>query len=262
MTHSLFSLTGRVALVTGAAGHLGRAMSEALAEAGAKVYLNGRRVGPLEELRDSLRGRGLAAEIAPFDVGDEAALTAFMDGLGRSDGRLDVLINNAHSGRIGTIATATATDYADAHNLAVTAAGIAIQKATPLMQAAGQASVINIASMYGMVSPDPAIYGDSGFNNPPWYGAAKAGLLQLTRYAACHLAPLGIRVNAISPGAFPPASVATTLPEFHAKLCAKVPMRRTGAPEELKGIVVFLASDAASYVTGANIPVDGGWTAW
>jgi NAD(P)-dependent dehydrogenase (short-subunit alcohol dehydrogenase family) len=99
-------------------------------------------------------------------------------------------------------------------------------------------------------------------NNPPHYGAAKAALLQYTRYAAVHLAPQGIRVNAISPGPFPPEAVQQRDPTFAAALTQKVPMGRLGKPEDMGGAVVFLASSASRFVTGANLPVDGGWTAW
>lgn len=116
--------------------------------------------------------------------------------------------------------------------------------------------------MYGSVSPDPSIYGTSGLNNPPYYGAAKAGLIQLTRYAACHLAADRIRVNCISPGPFPSPQALERDPGFHGRLNAKNPMRRTGEPAELAGPLLFLASDASSYVTGTNLAVDGGWTAW
>jgi NAD(P)-dependent dehydrogenase (short-subunit alcohol dehydrogenase family) len=116
--------------------------------------------------------------------------------------------------------------------------------------------------MYASVSPDASIYGVSGANSPPYYGSAKAALIQLTRYTACHLAADRIRVNSISPGPFPAAQFLQRDPEFASRLSAKVPMRRTGNPEELQGPLLFLASDASSYVTGANLAVDGGWTAW
>jgi NAD(P)-dependent dehydrogenase (short-subunit alcohol dehydrogenase family) len=116
--------------------------------------------------------------------------------------------------------------------------------------------------MYGMVSPDPSIYRDSGKNNPAHYGATKAGMIQLTRYLACHLSPGRVRVNCVSPGPFPDTDVDPGIPEFYDKLAAKVPMGRSGNPEEAAGPVVFLLSEAASYVNGANLAVDGGWTAW
>ena len=262
----LFSLEGRTALVTGAAGHLGRAIAAALAGAGALVYLNGRRPGPLEDLRDALRGEGASVEIAPFDVLDQMAVTAFLARLAQQSGRLDVLVNNAHSGRAGTLESGEAKDYADAFAVAVqaaaelTKAGLELLKTAAMRQ--GYASVINIASMYGMVSPDPSIYGDSGHDNPPYYGAAKAGLIQLTRYAAVHLAAHKVRVNAISPGPFPPPALAERMPDLWALLNQKPPMRRVGHASELQGAVLFLASDASTYVTGINLPVDGGWTAW
>jgi gluconate 5-dehydrogenase len=113
--------------------------------------------------------------------------------------------------------------------------------------------------MYGHVSPDHRLYGDSGMNNPPFYGAAKSGLLQLTRYLACHLGPSAIRCNSISPGPFPSDGVTA---EFAARLIDKVPMGRLGQPRDLAGVLLLLASDAGSYINGADIPVDGGWISW
>lgn len=263
MTAPLFDLSGRVAFVSGAAGHLGTAMAEALADAGAKVLLNGRNRDKLEAQAEALRGRGLAAAAEAFDITDETETRARFAAIAAREGRLDVLVNNAYAGRAATIAAATAEDFRKTYEIGVTAAFVAVQAALPALEkaaaASGQAAIVNIASMYGCVSPDPRLYGDSGMNNPPFYGAVKGGLLQLTRYFACHLAPRRIRCNAISPGPFPPASVA---PDFAAKLVDKVPMARLGRPDDLKGAVVFLASDAAAYVTGVNLPVDGGWTAW
>lgn len=262
----LFSLEGRVALVTGAAGHLGSAMSTALAGAGALVYVNGRRHGPLEELRDALRRGGFLAEIAPFDVSDEESVKLFVSQIAGQSGRLDVLVNNAHSGRPGTLQTASEDDFAKAFAVSVLAASRLTMLSLELLRAGarsqGHSSVINIASMYGMVSPDPSIYGDSGHNSPPYYGAAKAGLIQLTRHAAIHLAADKIRVNAISPGAFPSPALEERMPELWTLLNHKPPMRRVGVPSEIQGAVLFLASDASTYVTGVNLPVDGGWTAW
>jgi NAD(P)-dependent dehydrogenase (short-subunit alcohol dehydrogenase family) len=253
-----FSLSGRVALVTGGAGHLGKAICRGLAEAGGCVLVNGRDVAKANAFVETLRKEGLAAEALAFDVTDQESI----DRAFATITRLDILVNNAVLSRPGTIATTPASTFAPAAAIASGAAYAMTRAALPLMRHTG-GSIINVASMYGVVSPDPRIYGDSGYDNPPSYGAAKAGLIQLTRYLACHLAGDRIRVNSISPGPFPPVETLEALhPEFLRALEQKVPMQRVGRPTELSGVVVFLASDASSYITGANIPVDGGWTAW
>jgi NAD(P)-dependent dehydrogenase (short-subunit alcohol dehydrogenase family) len=255
---AMFRLEGRVAFLSGASGHLGRPMAKALASAGAHVVLNGRKEEALAVFVGELKSAGLSASVACFDVTDESAVRRHIGLIGEQYGRLDVLVNNASSGRPGTIESATAADFEQLYRVKV---------ATALLKEAGSrragsASVINVASMYGSVSPDPSIYGTSGANSPPYYGPAKAGLIQLTRYAACHLAPQGIRVNCISPGPFPNAKYLERDTEFHSRLKTKNPMHRTGDPAELRGPLLFLASDASSYVTGINLAVDGGWTAW
>jgi NAD(P)-dependent dehydrogenase (short-subunit alcohol dehydrogenase family) len=264
---SRFRLDGRVAFLSGASGHLGRPMARALASAGAHVVLNGRKLQALEAVADELKGSGLSASLACFDVIDEGAARRHIGLIREQYGRLDVLVNNASVSKPGTIESATPADFEQLYRVNVVAAFQLLQAATPLLQEAGSrrqgsASVINIASMYGSVSPDPSIYGTSGANSPPYYGPAKAGLIQLTRYAACHLATQGIRVNCISPGPFPNAQYLERDSEFHGQLNSKNPMRRTGDPEELQGPLLFLASEASSYVTGINLVVDGGWTAW
>jgi NAD(P)-dependent dehydrogenase (short-subunit alcohol dehydrogenase family) len=264
---SQFRLDGRVAFLTGATGHLGRPMARALAAAGALVILNARHQDALESFAAELVGAGMRVSIACFDVTDEKSARAHIDLIAKQHGRLDVLVNNASFGRAGGIDSSTAEDFREAYDVNVVAAFQLLQFSLPLLKESargtpGGASVINIASMYGSVSPDASIYGVSGANNPPFYGAAKAGLIQLTRYAACHLAPERIRVNSISPGPFPVAKYLERDPEFGNRLNAKVPMHRTGKPDEVQGPLLFLASDASSYVTGANLPVDGGWTAW
>ena len=115
--------------------------------------------------------------------------------------------------------------------------------------------------MYGKVSPDPSIYEDSLLNSLPNYGAGKAAVIQYTRFLACHLAKKRIRVNSVSPGPFPQEEVQQNI-EFINRLKKKIPMGRIGLPHELKGVIVFLASNASSFITGENILVDGGWTAW
>jgi NAD(P)-dependent dehydrogenase (short-subunit alcohol dehydrogenase family) len=262
-----FELRGKVALLTGATGHLGKSMAQALATAGAHVVLNARHRDALESLSADLNSHGGSSSTACFDVTDAPTSEAQIGKIAETYGHLDVLVNNANTGRPGTFESATAEDFDTAYRVNVVAAFQLLQLSLPLLKRSAErttagASVINIASMYGTVSPDPSIYGVSGANNPPYYGAAKSGLIQLTRYAACHLARYRIRVNCISPGPFPSSHFLERDPEFATRLAAKVPLGRIGNPEELQGPLLFLASDASSYVTGANLAVDGGWTAW
>ena len=263
----LFQLEGRVALITGATGHLGASMSSALAMAGAQVIVNARNREAATLLAQTLVKQGHQAIAMPFDVTSERNVQRALAKIDKEFGRLDVVVNNAYAGRSGTIANAKAADFSKAYQISVEAAFRIVQLAHPLLREAAKssgssASVINIASMYGVVSPDPRVYGSSGANNPPFYGPAKAALIQLTRYLACHLATDRIRVNAISPGPFPSDAVAGRNPELIAELSRRVPLGRVGHPVEIAGALLFLASDASSYVTGANIAVDGGWTAW
>lgn len=264
---SLFRLDAKVAFLSGATGLLGRPMAEALGAAGAHVILNARNRDRVEALASEMTSRGNQVSTASFDVTDLSAVREHVARIAEQHGRLDILINNASSGRNGTIDSATAEDFEQAYRVNVIAAFEMIQASLPILREAarrarGGASVVNVGSMYGSVSPDPSIYGHSGAGNPPFYGAAKAGLIQLTRYAACHLASDGIRVNCISPGPFPAAHYLERDPEFHTRLKAKTPLHRTGDPSEIRGPLLFLASSASSYVTGVNLPVDGGWTAW
>lgn len=261
---SLFSLEGRRALVTGATGYLGRAMCKALAEAGAHVLVNGRDEAKVSTLVGELRATGGSADGWIFDVTDPVAVEhAFVS---HELLPLHVLVNNAYVGGAGSLATVGAQDYRDSFEVTLVAADALLRAAMPALRAAvaasEDASVINVASMYGMVSPDPRIYADPHTANPPFYGAAKAALLQWTRYAACELGPKGIRVNSLSPGPFPSLASQAASPAFMAKLASKVPLGRIGCANEVGGPLVFLASSASSYVNGANLVVDGGWTSW
>jgi NAD(P)-dependent dehydrogenase (short-subunit alcohol dehydrogenase family) len=263
----LFGLKGRIALVTGAAGHIGRHIVSALCDGGAHVIMNGRNETHLEAERERVSRSGKSVSAIAGDITDDSFLDRLSKQIEKDFGRLDIVVNNAYSGKTNTLESATLADFENAFKIAVVSAFRIVQLTTGLLEKAaeasgGSASVINIATMYAVVSPNPAIYGNTRQNNPPDYGAAKAGLLQYTRYAACHLAPHKIRVNAISPGPFPAPRTIETMPEFICELNRKNPMGRVGTPDELRGAILFLASDASSYVTGVNIPVDGGWTAW
>lgn len=263
MSDGIFALDDRGVVVTGGGGHLGRAITLALARAGAFVVAMGRTSGSLEsvvEMSDCLAGR-----VVPClgDVSRSDDIQKAMDLIKSSEKRLCGWINNAFE----DTASALGDLERNAVELSVSSGLIdpmmIIDQVVAEMHNHGRGgSIVNIASMYGLVSPDPTAYATSPhYHNPPAYGAAKAGLIQHTRYAAVHLAKQGIRVNAISPGPFPGPAVQQDK-AFIEALASRTPMGRIGEPDELAGAVVFLISDASSYMTGQNLIVDGGWTAW
>jgi gluconate 5-dehydrogenase len=239
-------------------------MALALARAGAVVVIAGRRPESLAEVAKEAGALGLAGRVIaqPADISDAAAVASVVSRVEHEAGRLDGWVNNACSSSMDGLLEASWRAVQQTMNVGFTAAFQALQIAARAMLPRRKGTIINIASMYGMVSPQPAAYQSAPqFHNPPAYGAAKAALLQLTRYAACHLARHGIRVNAISPGPFP-SPVVQENRDFCRALEARVPLGRIGQPDELVGALIFLLSDASSYVTGHNLVVDGGWTAW
>jgi NAD(P)-dependent dehydrogenase (short-subunit alcohol dehydrogenase family) len=262
MIADLFRLDGAVAFVSGAAGHLGRPMVRALGEAGAHVILNGRQMPRLEAFAAELAHDGLSAECAAFDMADTSACRAFFS----SRPRLDVLVNNAIAMTPKPFAALEPDDFAATYMSGVAAPFEAVRAALPALRnavaAAGEARIVNIASMYAAVSPDKRIYAKPEQSSPFHYGPAKAALLQLTRHLAAELAGEKIRVNALVPGPFPRPQVSDDDPAFAARLAGKTMLGRFGAAEEIAGPLLFLATRASSYVTGAALAVDGGWTAW
>lgn len=258
-----FSLKGKTILVTGASGHLGAAVSKGLAQQGAHLLLNGRSPDNVGELVESIRRSGGTADSAVFDIRDEQVVAEFFGQ--KANQALHAVVNNAYAGCSGSMQTAASQNYRDSYEVVVVAAHNLLKSALPSLRLAassGGASVINICSMYGMVSPDLRLYDDAKSANPPSYGAAKAALIQWTRYAACEFGAEGIRINSVSPGPFPSDAVTAAEPEFIRRLEEKVPMGRVGRSVEMVGPIVFLASDASSFVNGSNIVVDGGWTCW
>lgn len=256
-----FRLDGRTAIVTGGTGHLGGGICEALARAGADVA-----VLSTSEERGAERAKRLAADHSVEAAGFEADLEEVEEvervvaEVADRFGGIDVLVNNAYFGAMASLEDMTPEAWARGLDGALSSCFFMLQACLPHLRASSWGAVVNVGSMYGVVSPDPSIYRDTPFGSAPSYGAGKAGLIQLTRYAAVYLAEDGIRVNAVSPGPFPAPGVREHR-EFIGRLEAKVPLRRIGRPEEVGGAIVFLASDAASYVTGHNLMVDGGWTA-
>jgi NAD(P)-dependent dehydrogenase (short-subunit alcohol dehydrogenase family) len=261
---NIFSLDGKTALLTGATGYLGSAMAFVLAEAGAHVLVNSRSKEKGEALVRSLTDARYSAESAIFDVTNQMAIDAFFTDYAAKP--LHILINNAYVGGAGSIEVAAEKSYIDSYDVTLLAAHKLLQAALPSLRLAvkqdGDASVINLTSMYAMVSPDQRIYASEHAVNPPFYGAAKAALLHWTRYAACEFGPEGIRVNSVSPGPFPSKTVQSENPLLIQSLEKKVPLGRIGQADEIKGPILFLASSASTYLNGSNVVVDGGWTCW
>lgn len=257
-----FCLVDKRILVTGATGFLGRSIALGLAELGATILVNGRNQESVGTFVDELCDLKFRALPAVFDVNDAEQVRSWCLEYGPQ--ALHGLVNNAYSGGGGTVESSDAADYRASFEVSVVAAQRLVQSLLPSFRTAanssGWASVVNIASMYGMVVPDRRIYSDSKSTNPPFYGASKAALLQWTRYAACEFGWENIRFNSISPGPFPSTSVKQDNPEFVNILVGKVPMGRVGNADELCGPVAFLLSSSSSFVNGSNLVVDGGWT--
>jgi NAD(P)-dependent dehydrogenase (short-subunit alcohol dehydrogenase family) len=262
-----FDLAGRIALVTGGAGWLGAPIVLGLCRAGAHVVFVGRTRQTLADLKARLDSEQLSSEPLVADMTKDHDIDSLMGHIGGQFGKLNILVNNAYSGLPGETGL-EAPDHAFSAAIegSVTASWKLITRGLPLLENAaaldGGASIINISSMYGKVSPDPGIYEATNQPmNPAYYGVAKAGLAQLTRWLALSLGRKKIRVNTISPGPFPSGAVQEKSPDFIAALSRKTALGRIGAPHEVAGPVVFLASDESSFVTGADLAVDGGWTA-
>jgi len=260
MAQNLFRLEGKTAFVSGSRGHLGSAMARALAEAGAHVIVNGRDAGALQQFAAGLSGEGFSVEAAAFDAHEVEKIRDFFGRLTR----LDVLVNNIGFMQGAAFADVRPQDFAATYAATVGMAFETVRASLPALKAAvaasGDASVINISSMYGRVAPDARLYDRREQQSPFHYGPAKAGLEQLTRHLAAELGPEKIRVNALVPGAFPQPGKMP--PGLEPRLAAKTMLGRIGAADEIAGPLVFLAGPASSYVTGASLVVDGGWTAW
>lgn len=258
-------LDGRRALVTGAAGHIGLAASEALIEMGADVALVDLDADACSKRAEELSSQREGSVFPmPCDLRDEAATREAVHQAVSHMGGLDIVVHCA--AYVGTTQvpgwatsfqeqTVEAWDAAMRVNL--TSAFIMVQEAQAALSATEHGSVIFFASTYGLVGPDMHIYKDTGMANAAGYGASKGGLLQLMRYLSTVLAPR-VRVNAITPG-----GVSRGQPElFQERYNAKTPLDRMAVEEDLKGAVAYLASDLSAYVTGHNLVIDGGWTAW
>lgn len=259
----LFSLRGKTAVVTGGAGYLGTPICETLAELGANLVLASRDRGKCEAKCEEIArdfpaaGKLVALEL---DVLRKGAGDALMTQIHEHFPAIDILVNNAWSGNKNSWESISEDDWEYDVDMCLNSVFRITKAAFPdLKQTKGV--ILNIGSMYGHIGPDYRIYDGKEFANPPSYGAAKAGVIQFTKYLASFLSPHEIRVNALSPGAFPhPPTQKHEV--FMQKLGSKNPMNRIGQPDELKGAVALLCSPAGSYITGQNLCVDGGWAIW
>jgi NAD(P)-dependent dehydrogenase (short-subunit alcohol dehydrogenase family) len=258
-----FDLSGKTAWVVGGAGLLGSAVCHALAEHGASVVVSDLNAERSRELVGAICDKNLKAEAIPLDVTDEAAIAATANEIVARHGRLDACVVMVWAYSRSTMENITAAQWEACMRVTLTGAFLVSRESARCMKSAGHGgSIVQFSSMYGVVSPDPRMYPPPLNPNPIDYGVAKAGILQMSRYQAIALAPEGIRVNSIIPGPFPYESTQRDDSDFMQRLVAKTPMGRVGKAEEIAGSVVFLCSDASTYVTGAQIAVDGGWTAW
>lgn len=259
-TLDMFSLKGKVAVVTGGCGHLGKAMVEALADAGAQVFV----AGTSFEKYHEKYGYNNPCKFVPIDILSSESIKNAFKTVAEEAGRIDVLVNDAAFVSSG----GKRPEEIDDEMWNGTMEGVAgnvfkcIREVLPYMEGKG-GSIVNIASMYGVVSPNPSMYNDvcAPYFNPVDYGAGKASVIQMTKYLGAYLIGKNINVNCISPGTYPSPEIQKNT-EFVRRLSEKNPANRIGVPEDLKGAVLFLASEASRYVVGQNICVDGGWTIW
>jgi NAD(P)-dependent dehydrogenase (short-subunit alcohol dehydrogenase family) len=253
----LFDITGRVAIVTGAGSGLGVTFAEGLAEAGAKVVCSGRRPENIEKTASRIREAGYEAIAIQADVADEKSVQAMVRETIDRYGKIDILVNNAGVANVGPPESVALSDWKHVVDVNLTGVFLCAQVvAREMIRAGNGGSIINIASILGAGASEPSA--------ATAYAATKGGVVNLTRDLAVHWAPYNIRVNAIGPAYFPSEMTAALMdmPEVVAEIERRTPAGRMGRPDELKGPAVFLASDAASYVTGDILYVDGGWTAW
>lgn len=264
----LFDLTGRVVLITGSAGQLGPEYADGLSEAGANVALTDveDRLTKCQELAKTLTGKYKTDPMATvMDLFHSDSINRAVDEVIARYGKIDILINNAAYNPISKDSQAPFEEYALEYwekVIAVDLTGVFLcsQAVGKQMLKQGRGVIVNIGSTYGMAGADQRIYGSSGLNSAVSYAAAKGGVINLTRYMAAYWQGKNIRVNCVSPaGVYNPA---VQNEEFLQNYMYKTMLGRMAAPSDLRGAMLFLCSDASDFMTGSNLVVDAGWTAW
>lgn len=260
--NEIFDLSKKVAIVTGGYGHLGSKMSLALLEAGATVIVAGRTKSKFEDRFMDVNKQNLL--FRHCDIMQEESFKELFSSVYDEFGSIDILVNNAHSAKGGGQEISN-DDWAYTLDGVLAPVHRSIKSLIPYLKKQGSGKIVNISSMYGVVSPDFRVYeGDNceRFLNPPHYGAAKAAMIQLTKYYAVQLGAMGVQVNALTPGPFPKEIIQEENPAFIERLKAKNPLHKIGIPDNLIGPLVMLSSQGSDFMTGQNIIVDGGWTIW
>lgn len=257
-----FSLKNKVAIVTGGAGRLGPSFSEAFMEAGCKVVLADFDKKKGEEVVSRLEKKFKSQIVFhQTDVTDKKSVDSLISFTLKKFKQIDILVNGAMA--VGEnfykpFESTSWEDWTQVMEVNVGGTFLCSQAAGEVMKEQKSGSIINIGSIYGVGGADKRIYGTSGINSPAVYAASKGAVINLTRYLAVYWADSGIRANTISPGGV----FDDQKEDFVAQYSQRTPMGRMLKRDELKGALLFLASDASSYVTGHNLMVDGGWTAW
>jgi len=253
-----FSLKGKVTLLTGGAGLYGRQIVAALAEAGADTYLASRDVKALEAVAAQHRKLGRSVTALELDQGEEASVLALRDEIVKRAGRVDVLVNNAVLRPMKKAYQDAAATFAESMRVNATGLFVITRAIGDVMAEHGCGAIINIGSIQGMIGPDPTIYRGTDMSGwYPDYFFHKGGMINFTRFVASYYGAKGVRCNCVSPGGF----FANQPEPFVRQYSDRTFLGRMANESDLKGIIVFLASDASAYITGANIPVDGGYTA-
>ncbi|WP_341226361.1 SDR family oxidoreductase [uncultured Arcticibacterium sp.] len=251
----LFSLQDKVVLITGGYGYLGTAITKGLLKCGATVVVLARNK---EKFEETFSNQNVSFQY--LDIDSSKSIKEAYQAVFDNHGKIDALINNAFHVKGNKPESLSDDEWNESIDGSLNSIYRCIREVLPFMKKNKGGRIINVSSMYGMVAPDFSVYTDfPQFLNPPHYGAAKAGVVQLTKYFASFLGTDNILVNAVSPGPFPSEAVQKNV-GFIEALSSKNPLGRIGKPEELQGIFAFLCSNSSSFITGQNIAVDGGWT--
>ena len=252
----LFNLKNKVILFTGGYGYLGTSSVNALAEYGAKVYVLGRDINKFNETFQSRKN----IFFEKFDLSETNSIKNAFKNIYEKEKKIDTLINNAFYSKGQSPEHMKDEEFSYGVEGTLNTLYYCIREIIPYLKDQKSGKIINVSSMYGVIAPEFSVYDESPqFLNPPHYGAAKAGVIQLTKYFASYLGKFNIQVNSITPGAFPSTEVQKDK-EFINRLKEKTLLNRVGEPDDLAGAFVFLSSNSSDYLTGQNIVVDGGWT--